>query len=105
MIRYAIGIVALATMLSLGALGGQSPVGATTNMFNSLTEDQGRPDQRSKPPEGGGFEQDDADGNGLVTRAEFSGPADLFKQLDRNGDGTISQEEARPKGGRGGRRP
>jgi len=37
--------------------------------------------------------RDDANGDGKVTRAEFSGPARLFDRLDRNGDGTITSEE------------
>ena len=50
---------------------------------------------RPGPPPGNGFQRDDADQDGLVSRAEFSGPADLFARLDADGDGYISREEAR----------
>ena len=43
----------------------------------------------------GKFTEDDADGNGVVSRAEFSGPADHFDRLDLNGDGAIEENEAR----------
>lgn len=42
------------------------------------------------------FASDDTDNDGLVSSAEFSGPADLFSQLDADGDGYISASEARP---------
>jgi len=38
--------------------------------------------------------RDDKDGDGKVTREEFSGPARLFQRLDRNGDGAIDRQEA-----------
>ena len=41
------------------------------------------------------FYEDDADGDGVVSRTEFSGPADHFDRLDRNSDGAIQQSEAR----------
>ncbi|MGD9368263.1 MAG: EF-hand domain-containing protein [Desulfobacteraceae bacterium] len=60
---------------------------------------------RPGPPEGGGFERDDADQDGRVSQSEFSGPQDLFQRMDRDGDGYITQDEAR-SGHRGpGRRP
>lgn len=37
--------------------------------------------------------RDDADGDGKVRKAEFSGPAALFDRLDRNGDGVLTREE------------
>lgn len=43
----------------------------------------------------GKFQEDDADGDGVVSRAEFSGPADHFDRLDLDGDGTIQESEAR----------
>ncbi len=42
----------------------------------------------------GKFYQDDADGDGVVSRNEFSGPADHFERLDTNGDGVIDEDEA-----------
>ena len=50
---------------------------------------------RPGPPEGGGFERDDADQDGRVSRLEFSGPENVVQQLDADGDGFITQEEAR----------
>ena len=47
----------------------------------------------------------DRDGDGKVSRAEFDGPKDHFRVLDRNGDGYLSADEAPsgppPGGGRG----
>jgi Ca2+-binding EF-hand superfamily protein len=43
----------------------------------------------------GKFREDDADGDGVVSRAEFSGPAHHFDRLDLNGDGAIQESEAR----------
>ena len=56
---------------------------------------------RPESPRGTGFERDDADGDGIVSLDEFSGPEDLFDRLDANGDGIITKEEAdsmRPHG-------
>ena len=41
------------------------------------------------------FYEDDADGDGKVSRSEFTGPADHFDRLDLNGDGYIDEDEAR----------
>lgn len=48
------------------------------------------------PPMENGFENDDTDGDGLVSQTEFSGPEALFDRMDADGDGYISQSEARP---------
>ena len=37
--------------------------------------------------------RDDADHDGLLSRAEFKGPPQLFDRLDRNGDGKLTKEE------------
>lgn len=52
----------------------------------------------------------DADGDGVVTKAEFKGPDRFFDRLDADGDGRVTQAEAdamrsrRGGGGDGGRR-
>jgi len=56
-------------------------------------------DHQGPPPNGGGFEQDDVNNEGKVTKDEFKGPDDLFDKLDANGDGEITKEEAKPKDG------
>ncbi len=38
--------------------------------------------------------RDDTNGDGKVSRQEFTGPARLFERLDANRDGVVSQEEA-----------
>jgi len=38
--------------------------------------------------------RDDANGDGKVSRREFTGPARLFERLDTDRDGVVSQEEA-----------
>ncbi len=44
----------------------------------------------------------DKDENGALSRAEFLAPVeDAFKKADANGDGVISAEEMRDRGGRG----
>ena len=40
----------------------------------------------------GRFQEDDGDGDGVVSRSEFSGPADHFDRLDLNGDGAIEDD-------------
>jgi hypothetical protein len=57
--------------------------------------------RKAPRPEGQGgrvpgkFQEDDADGDGVVSRTEFSGPSDHFDRLDLNGDGAIQESEAR----------
>jgi Ca2+-binding EF-hand superfamily protein len=47
-------------------------------------------------PMGNRFENDDTDGDGLVSQAEFQGPQELFDEMDADGDGYISRSEAQP---------
>jgi len=56
-------------------------------------EPDGRNGQSGRVP--GKFTEDDADGDGVVSRTEFSGPADHFERLDLNDDGVIQESEAR----------
>lgn len=70
--------------------------------LNSEELSAGRP---GPPPGrgGGGFDNDDADQDGMVSETEFSGPAELFNQLDADGDGYITREEVRSGSFRPGR--
>ncbi len=46
----------------------------------------------------------DQDGDGKVSKAEFSGPDRLWDRLDADGDGFVTETEAKSmRGGRGGR--
>jgi Ca2+-binding EF-hand superfamily protein len=63
-----------------------------------INQDEARQNPLSKRQGGrvpGRFYEDDADGDGVVSRTEFSGPPDHFDRLDRNSDGAIQQSEAR----------
>ncbi|WP_372809073.1 hypothetical protein [Pontiella sp.] len=65
-----------------------------------------------RPPRGGGkndasgadfVKRLDKDGDGKVSKGEFDGPAKIFAELDRNGDGFLAADEAPsgpPPGGR-----
>lgn len=52
------------------------------------------PQRPSGPPAGGFIGHSDKNGDGRVSREEFRGPDQHFKQFDKNGDGYISAEEA-----------
>ncbi len=65
---------------------------------------------RDAPPPAGGrgfIERLDEDGDGRVSRREFDGPPERFRDFDRNGDGYIDESEAPtgPPSGAGGDRP
>ncbi|MDJ0974094.1 MAG: EF-hand domain-containing protein [Planctomycetota bacterium] len=67
------------------------------------------------PPAGGGrrggprggmlerLKQMDANGDGTITREEFRGPARFFDRLDADGDGELTTEEVERAASRGGR--
>ncbi len=61
-----------------------------------LTAEELAADKPPAPPMENGFENDDTDGDGFVSLAEFSGPEDHFDEMDADGDGYISRAEARP---------
>jgi len=42
------------------------------------------------------IEQQDTDGDGKLTRAEFKGTNEIWRLLDRNGDGWITADELKP---------
>lgn len=89
----------LAGFISIDATHGCAQ-NANQGAIDKWDAPQGPPPDGHKRP--GGFEKDDADRNGKVTREEFSGPADMFDRLDADGDGVITREEARPpRGGHG----
>ena len=83
----------LAGFISIGAVNGYAQ-NANQGANEKMDAPQGPPPDGHKRP--GGFEKDDVDKNGKVTREEFSGPADMFDRLDADGDGVITREEARP---------
>ena len=90
------------------ALAGLISIGCTTGCAQNANQGgNSRMDAPQGPPPGGpkgpgGFEKDDVNKDGQVTREEFSGPADMFDRLDANGDGVITQDEVKPpQDGRG----
>ena len=87
-----IGIIALVTAICAASSG----LVLAESWSNAPEIGMNAGERPQKPPKGSGFEADDANNDGIVTRSEFSGPDDLFKHLDRDGDGHISREEARP---------
>lgn len=63
-------------------------------------------EERQEPPTAADFiARLDTDGDGLVSKTEFDGPAKHFSQFDANGDGYISAEEAPAGPPPGGRKP
>ncbi len=65
--------------------------------FISETEAPTGPPPGKRPNSGdrrqGGFEKDDVNNDGRVSREEFSGPQGHFNRLDADGDGYISGQE------------
>ncbi|WP_051309830.1 EF-hand domain-containing protein [Desulfogranum japonicum] len=81
----------------------------TPKVPETMKEEQNRQGGPGKggAPHGKGFEGDDVNKDGKVSKKEFSGPSDLFSKLDTNNDGYITKEEAEAQrnGGPGGRPP
>ena len=95
-------IALLTATIGVTTLSGPTLAASWSDEPRLTMDDQ---DRSMRPPKGGGFDKDDADGDGQVTQKEFSGPSEHFKKLDRNGDGVISRQEAKPPEGRGERPP
>lgn len=48
------------------------------------------------------LEHSDANDDGKISKEEFKGPDEMFDRLDKNGDGTLTEDEATAAGNRGG---
>jgi len=59
----------------------------------SLEEAERALGHRAKESDFGLLDRYDADGDGQVTREEFTGPGGLFDRLDKNGDGVIDRRD------------
>jgi hypothetical protein len=86
---------------------GKQPTGSGLNRRPPRRDRQDGSGEDEKPgaPHGAKhfIERLDLDGDGLVSRSEFDGPAHVFDKLDADGDGYLSEDEA-PKGPPPGRR-
>jgi hypothetical protein len=61
----------------------------------SFAQPQGKGPGGPGGPGGGGFmARFDANGDGVVARDEFGGPAEHFIMFDKNQDGFVSEDEA-----------
>ena len=68
--------------------------GSTGTTTGSLA--QATPKPQPKTPEEFAelaIQENDKDGDGKISREEFSGPAEAFKTMDANGDGFVTKEE------------
>jgi hypothetical protein len=76
------------------------PIPHRMRMPNGLDTPRGSgqirlPGRRPSPGQGENFIRDfDMNGDGVVSREEFSGPVEIFNRLDINRDGVITKEEA-----------
>ncbi len=69
------------------------------NSDGYISEDEASQCPQGGPPPGMGnpFENDDQDGDGKISKEEFSGPSEMFEQMDSDGDGYIEEGE-KPQG-------
>jgi hypothetical protein len=100
--RGTIGTLTLAALLA--GCGSQQPEPGDTPAANATAAaDQPRRTKRER--RASQYLRADADGDGVVTRAEIEREAtDRFAALDGNGDGTVSRDEFAAKSGSGRRR-
>ncbi len=82
----------LSSSLAMAQPGGERPAGG-----------EGGRGGFGGPPSNPLFDAIDKDKDGNISAAELEGAVAALKTLDRNGDGIISREEARPQGGNFGR--
>ena len=79
----------------------REPASAPGTPLNVDKKSTAVPSQGDGRPQGAGFFQRfDLNGDGRISKDEFTGPDEMFGRLDRNGDGQISKDEApaRPSG-------
>ena len=79
------------------------------NKDGVLNEADGGGDRRGGQSDRGGlnaerFQSMDKDGDGKISREEWTGPSEAFDRMDRDKSGTIEKTEARGRGQRGGGR-
>lgn len=86
----------------LSRQGTTSIAGRLTGVFALFTfvaipaawaADQARPRQRDRQPQQMRFKAMDLDGDGVITRSEWRGNLQAFRQHDRNNDGVLSGDE------------
>jgi len=68
-------------------------IDADSNGVLSKAEIEEAMDKRMRESKLGFFERFDLDGDGKVTRSEFTGPASAFERKDRNNDGVIDSAD------------
>ena len=80
----------------------EAPIGPPPRHHQGQQEDQqqgqqppsGQDRDQSRPEDGGFAARLDQDGDGQVSEREFDGPAEHFTEIDANGDGYLSEDEA-----------
>lgn len=65
---------------------------------NPPGDEGGNPPGTEQSPQGKGhfIQKFDKDNDGKVSKEEFTGPAEHFTRMDKNGDGFISADEVKP---------